>query len=237
MGFHRHARAKQRRQHVLAEERPVTCIVRVRDERHAGGQQLRARGLDLDDAAVRTFEFEAVIGALALAIFQLGLRHCGAKVDVPERRRFELIGKTFFQQMEKPHLRDALRSFVDRGVGHRPVDGQAEVAPEMLKRLFVFLRQPFTQLDEIRARDREGLFRGLRRRLKAGIVRQRRIASHAVVILHTPLGRQAIVVPSHRIEHLTAAHALKAGHDVGMRVGEDVADMQRPADRRRRRID
>ena len=107
----------------------------------------------------------------------------------------------------------------------------------MLERLLVFLRQPQAELDEVRARDRDRLLRRLGRRLKTRIVRQRRIAAHAVVVLHAALGRQPVVVPSHRIEHFAAAHPLKARDDVGVRVGEDVADVQRPADGRRRRVD
>ena len=69
------------------------------------------------------------------------------------------------------------------------------------------------------------------------VVRQRRIAAHAVVVLHAALGRQAVVVPPHRIEHRLAAHALKARDEVGVREREDVADVQRSADGRRRRVD
>ena len=69
------------------------------------------------------------------------------------------------------------------------------------------------------------------------LVRQRRIAAHAEVVLHAALGRQAVVVPSHRIEHGLAAHALEARDDVGVRVREDVTDVQRAADGRRRRVD
>ena len=87
-------------------------------------------------------------------------------------------------------------------------------------------------------RDTEiGCFAGFVRRLERGIVGQRRIAAHAEVVLHAPLGRQAVVVPSHRIEHGLAAHALEARDDVGVRVGEDVADVERAADGRRRRVD
>ena len=57
------------------------------------------------------------------------------------------------------------------------------------------------------------------------------------VVLHATLGRQSVVVPPHRIEHFLAAHALIARHDVGVRVGEDVADMKRSAHRGRRRVD
>ena len=82
-----------------------------------------------------------------------------------------------------------------------------------------------------------GCFAGLSRRHERRIVRQRRIAAHAVVVLHAALGRQSVVVPSHRIEHRLAAHPLKPRDDVGVGVREDVADVERPADGRRRRVD
>ena len=67
------------------------------------------------------------------------------------------------------------------------------------------------------------------RRLEAGVVRRRRVAAHAEVVLDAALGRQAVVVPAHRVEDLLAAHALEAGDDVGVGVAEHVADVQRPA--------
>ncbi len=82
-----------------------------------------------------------------------------------------------------------------------------------------------------------GCLPGLSGGTKRRIVRQRRIAAHAVVVLHAALGRQAVVVPAHRIEHGLAAHALEARDDIGVRVREHVADVERPADRRRRCID
>jgi hypothetical protein len=57
------------------------------------------------------------------------------------------------------------------------------------------------------------------------------------VVLHAPFGRQAVVVPAHRVEHVPAAHALIAREHVRLRVAEDVPDVKRPGDRRRRRVD
>src|SRR5262245_32855145 len=78
---------------------------------------------------------------------------------------------------------------------------------------------------------------GFVRWLKRRVVRQRRIAAYAIVVLHPPLGGKPVVVPAHRIEHGFATHAMKAGNDVGMRVGKHVADVKRAADGRRRGID
>ena len=141
------------------------------------------------------------------------------------------------QQPQERRLRHALGAAVDGGVGQRPVHRQPEVPPQMLERLLVLGRQPVAQLDEVRTRDRDRLLARLVRRLKVRVVRQRRIAADAVVVLHAALGGQAVVVPPHRIEHRLAAHPLEARDDVGVGVGEDVADVQRAADRRRRRVD
>ena len=109
--------------------------------------------------------------------------------------------------------------------------------PEVLEGLLVLGGQAGAELDEVRARDRIGCFPGFsaeRTRVACG---QRRVAAHAEVVLHPALGRQAVVVPSHRIEHGASAHPLKPRDDVGVRVREHVADVQRAADGRRRRVD
>ena len=64
-----------------------------------------------------------------------------------------------------------------------------------------------------------------------------RIAPHPVVALHAPLGRQAVVVPPHWVEHGLPTHPLETRDEVGVREGEHVADVERPADGRRRRVD
>ena len=82
-----------------------------------------------------------------------------------------------------------------------------------------------------------GCFGGVVRRLEVGVVGQRRVAADAEVVLDPPLGGQPVVVPPHRVEDLEAPHALVAGDRIGVGVGEHVADVQRPADRRRRGVD
>ena len=126
----------------------------------------------------------------------------------------------------------------DRRVRHRPVDREPEPAPQLLELLLVLDHEPLAELDEVRPRDRDrAASPGFSGGSNVGVVRQRRIAAHAEVVLDPPLGRQAVVVPPHRVEDLAPAHALVAGDRVGVRVREHVPDVQRPADRRRRRVD
>ena len=73
---------------------------------------------------------DAVIGARPFPILELGLRDRRPEVHVPQRRRLELIREAAIEQAEKRELRHALRRAADRRVRHRPVDRQAEVAPQ-----------------------------------------------------------------------------------------------------------
>ncbi len=238
MRLDRHADVEERRQHLASEQRLIPRVVWVRDQRDARRNQLGPRGLDLDDARpIGMREADAVHGARHLAVLELRLRNRRAEVDVPEGRRFELIRVAVAHQAQERQLRDALRVLADRRVGQRPVDRQAEMAPELLERPLVLGRQPRAELDEVGPRDRQRRLRRLGRGRERRVVRQRRIAPHAVVVLHAPLGRQPVVVPAHGIEHRAAPHPLKARDDVGVRVREHMPNVQRSAHRRRRRVD
>src|SRR5579863_1160835 len=57
------------------------------------------------------------------------------------------------------------------------------------------------------------------------------------VILNASLCREAVVVPSHRIEDALAAHALEARDQVGLRVRKNMAHMQGAGDGGWRRVD
>ena len=74
-------------------------------------------------------------------------------------------------------------------------------------------------------------------RLEPGVVGQRRVAPHAVVVLDAALGREAVVVPAHGVEDVHAAHAAVARDQVGVRVAEDVAHVERARDRGWRGVD
>ncbi len=131
----------------------------MRHQRDARGDQLRPRRLDLDvvfcleATGPPYFEANAVIGARMLAVLELGLRHRRPEIDIPERRRFELIRCSALQQTEERRLRHPLGGPADRRVGARPVHRQAQIPPQVLERFLVLGRQPVAQLDEVRPRD------------------------------------------------------------------------------------
>ncbi len=234
----RHLDAEQRRHDLGAEQRLIPRIVGMGDQRDARRDQLRARRVDLDVAlAIGTREPDPVVRAGHLAVLELGLGDGRLEVHVPQRGRLELVGLPLREQPQEGQLRNALGARADGRVGHRPVDREPEVLPEVLERLLVFLGEARAQLDEVGPRHRDRLLARGGRRLERRVVRQRRIAAHAVVVLDAPLGGQPVVVPPHRIAHRVATHALVAGDDVGVGVGEDVPHVQRAADGRGRRVD
>ena len=107
----------------------------------------------------------------------------------------------------------------------------------MFEGLFVLGGQPCAQIDKVRARDGDRVLARFLRRHERRIVGQRRIAPHAEIVLDAAFGRKTVVVPAHRIEDGFAAHALIPRDHVGMRVRKHMPHVQRPADRRGRRID
>src|SRR5206468_12416994 len=64
-----------------------------------------------------------------------------------ERRRFGLVRLTAREATEERSLRHALRVLAHRRVGHRPVDREPEVAPQLLELLLVLGHEPVAQLD------------------------------------------------------------------------------------------
>ena len=93
MRLHGHSDAEDRRDDVGTEDRLVALVVRMRHERDARRDELRARRLDLYELAVRPRETDAMISARLLAILELGLRDGGTEIHVPQGRRLELIGE------------------------------------------------------------------------------------------------------------------------------------------------
>ena len=150
-------RAEERGDGLLSfEQCAVALVARVRDQRDAGRDQLRPGGLDLDRlAAGGAREQDAVGRTRDRAVLELGLRHRGAEVDVPERRRLNRVDQVLAEEVDERALRRALGALADRRVGHRPVHREAEPAPELLERLLVLGRQPQAELHEVLAWDRD----------------------------------------------------------------------------------
>ncbi len=236
--------AEDRRRHRGPHQVAVALVVGMRDEGHVGGDELRPGRVDLHHRSVRTVEGDPVHRARLLLVLELGLRHGGAERHVPQRRGLGLVRLAAGEVAQEGELRRAPRGLVDRPIGQRPVNGEPERAPERLELLLVLDGEPVAQLDEVAPRDRH-LVGGLRARVVDALhgrhealdVGQRGVAAHAVVVLHPSLGRQAVVVPAHRVEQVLAAHALEARGEVHVRVAEHVPDVQRARRRRRGRVD
>ena len=236
MGQHRQLNAERRRDHGTTHPLGVAFVFRVHDHRDAGGQQLRAGRLDLDRPAVRRRERHPVVDALHSAVLDLGLRDGGLEVDLPHRGGRAGVRLTPDEVAQKAALRDAPAMVINRGVGEAPVDRKAHLAPLPLEIVLEFAGQALAELDEIAARNRSAVrVTGLDHQI--GVVGQRRVALNAEVVLHPTLGRQAVVVPAHRVENGTSAHAVEPGHRVDLQVAESGAQVEESADGRRRGID
>ena len=228
------------RAHGRAEEGLVAGVVRVGDKRDACGEELGARGLDEDLLCriSRPREADPVVGAGALAVLELGLRDGGLEGDVPQGRCLGLIGLASVEIAQERKLAHALGVHSDRLIRLRPVNRQAHAPPEVLEDDLVLQGELLAELDEVLSGTGDlALGIGLGGWLEGGVVRQARVAANTVIVLDSPLSRQSVVVPAHRVEHLEPAHPLVAGDAVGMRVREHVADMQGAAHRRRGSVD
>ncbi len=105
MGDDRNLDPEQRGDRARADARPIALVGRVHDERDARGDQLRARGLDLDRAvAVRPVEADPVVRTVDLAVLDLGLCHRRLEVDVPHRGRVGLVGEPVPDEVKEPPL-------------------------------------------------------------------------------------------------------------------------------------
>ena len=219
----------------------VALVVGVRDQGDAGHQQLRPGGGDDDGvAAVGAVERDVVVGAGALLVLQLGLGDRGLEGGVPEARRLRGVRLAALQVAQERPLADPLAGQRDRGVRGGPVDRQAQLAVQALEGLLVDGGELLAQLDEVAAADGVEVLALLGRLLGRGVavdVGDRGVAADAVEVLDPAFRGQPVVVPPHRVEDLLAGHALVPGDEVGVRVAEDVPDVQGPADGGRRRVD
>ena len=234
---HRHLDAEQRAcVDGRAEQRLVALVVGVRDQRDAGGQQLGAGRLD--PQVLRRRRRGTRAGGRRRAAPGPRARPARPRSgtsrptgSAPRRgrpRRAPGCAGT-------PAGRRPARRRVDRRVRQatsRPTGrARRHSASKAFSSSTVSRSHSSTKL---RRETGTCCLPGCRGRLEVRVVRQRRVAADAVVVLHAALGGQAVVVPAHRVEDLAAAHPLEARDRVGVGVGEDVADVQRAADRRRR---
>ena len=167
----------------------------------------------------------AVVWRRGLTVLELGLGDRGAEVDVPERRRLGLVRLAAGEVAEERALRHAparrRRSSCTSSTS-RPRARVAATAPRTPARRS--RDEALAQLDEVAAaRSAIACFAGLLGRLEVGSYGQRRVAPDAEEVLHPTLGREAVVVPAHRVEDLAPAHALVAGDGVGLGVPEHVS--------------
>ena len=159
VGQHGNLDAEQRRADGGAEQVLVALVVRVGDERHARGDQLRTRGLDVDGAA-RVVVGHPVVRAGIVAGLELGLGDGGLVRDVPQRGGVLLVRLAAGDVAQEGALGDGLRLRADRRVLLGPVDRQAEGAPQALEDLLVLDDELVAQVDEVAPADRAPVVSG-----------------------------------------------------------------------------
>ena len=226
----------------LPNEVPVARIVGVGGDGDAGGEQLGARRGD-DEALVRAGEREGDVveraglrrsatSACATAVWKSTSHIVGANAAV-DVALLEQVAEESCASLRQRSSMVAYSSFQSTE--------RASLLPEGQEGLLV-VRVTSWQSSMKLGRDTVagGCAFPTRRRGWARVSPARRAAHvHAdvEVVLHATLRGQAVVVPAHRVVDVLAPHALVADDDVGLRVAEDVADVQRARDGRRRGVD
>ena len=147
-----HLHPEERRVHGRPEARRVALVVGVGDQRHAGGDELGPRGLDLD-----VVEAQPVVGAGLLAVLHLGLRHRGLVVDVPQRRRLGGVGLAPGQVAQEHALARPPAPVVDGGVAQSQSTERPDPAPQCLEGALVVGGELVAQRDEVGPADRDVL--------------------------------------------------------------------------------
>ena len=114
----------------------------------------------------------------------------------------------------------------------------SDAAEDVFKNFFIFGGQGFAGFNKVFARDFLTLFFGVfyMNRFKCRVIGNFRVAGDVIVVLNAAFGREAVVIPAYRVEYRFSLHALVSGDDVGLGVAEDVSDMQRTGNGRRRCI-
>ena len=170
-----------------------------------------------------------MISTRLVAIFELGLSHCGSKGYVPEGRCHRLVCLAAGKVIQECLLRNSLSRRCDGLIGLLPVNRESELTPERFENLLVFNGQLLAEFNKVASRNRNLVgslaalvVATLKRRSEASNVWQVRVATNPVVVLNATLGRQSVVIPAHRVVNLETAHALEAGNHVGVGIAKDV---------------
>ncbi len=238
-GEDRHPRTIERGDGDLAEERLVTLVVGVGHHGDAGAEELGPGGGDEQLTAVLDPETDIEEEPLPGPVLDLGLGHGGLEVDVPHGRRLDVVDLAALDEIEEAQLRNAPAVIIDGGVRIGPVDGQAEVAPEVLEGFFVLVGDHSARLDEIASRNIVDalVFLPLLLGLPVRVVRQLGVASDPEQILHPPFRGQPVVIPTHGVGDVLADHPLVANDQILVGVAEDVTHVERTRNRRRWGVD
>jgi hypothetical protein len=92
VGHDRNLDPEQRRANCTSDELRETGVRRMDDDRDASRQELGASRVDEQVVSpADAVERQAMVEAVALAVFELGLGDRGAEVDIPERRRLRVV--------------------------------------------------------------------------------------------------------------------------------------------------
>jgi hypothetical protein len=118
-----HFNVKERRLNLRAEERFVSFVVGMRNERNAGWEKLWTGCVNEHVAAtVNAMKGEAMIGAGLITIFKFSLSYCGSKGHVPKRWCHGLIGFTALKISQERKLRTNNRFIANSSVGLCPIN-------------------------------------------------------------------------------------------------------------------
>ena len=241
-GEDRHRHPEERGHRVAAEQVAVATVFGVGGHADAGRQQLGAGGGDGEGAvALLHAELDVVEGASLVAFLHLGLGHGRLEVHVPHGGCVAVVEVPLLPEVQEGELRERAGALADGLVELRPVDRQGHPTEQALEGLLVLGRDALAELDEVRARDQA---RRLLADLRGGgldleplLVPRVGVAAHVEVVLDAPLGGEPVVVPADGVVDVLAAHATVAGQHVGVRVGEDVADVEGARHRGGRGVD
>ena len=211
-----HLEAVQGHLHGFAHVLLIPLVLRVDEHAHHAVQQLGPGGGDLNGALL-PHEGDVVEGGVQVFRLQLRLGDGGLALGAPQHRGLLDIGPARLGQLDKGLLGQGLHLPADGGVLQVPVAGEAHGLPQGLELRLVLLGGGHALLAELAAGQLLGL--------------------HAALLLHQPLGGQAVVVEAEGVEHVEAPHTAVTGHHLRLGVAENVADVELAVDGGGRRVD